>query len=110
MTTKVSTAEIAARACTEAEFQRTVIQVAEARGWRVYHTHDSRRSQAGFPDLVMVRSPRIVFAELKAYQKGHGWNKLSQEQFEWLSDLALCDLDCYVWDARDWERIHAVLA
>ena len=33
----------------EADFQATVIELAELQGWRVYHTHDSRRSQPGLP-------------------------------------------------------------
>ena len=51
---------------TEAQFQAVVIEYAELHGWRVYHTHDSRRSQPGFLDLTMVRPPRLIFAELKS--------------------------------------------
>ena len=41
-------------------------------GWRVYHVakvkgHLRARTSPGFPDLVMVRAPRLLFAELKAH-------------------------------------------
>jgi hypothetical protein len=49
----------------EAAFQRQVEQLAAFYGWRSYHTHDSRRSAAGFPDLVLVRGPELLFVELK---------------------------------------------
>jgi hypothetical protein len=35
-------------------------------GWRRYHTWLAKHSPAGFPDEVLVRPPRLVFAELKA--------------------------------------------
>lgn len=50
----------------EAAFLQKVEQEARHNGWLVYHTHRSDRSAAGFPDLVMVRPPRLIFAELKA--------------------------------------------
>ncbi|MCC6312227.1 MAG: hypothetical protein IT345_15125, partial [Trueperaceae bacterium] len=53
----------------ERDFQALVVQLARLRGWRVYHTFDSRRSPAGFPDLVLARPPRLVIAELKS-EKG----------------------------------------
>lgn len=31
----------------------------------VYHTHDSRRSQRGLPDLLAIRGPRKVWLEVK---------------------------------------------
>jgi hypothetical protein len=62
---------------TEAQFQRTVIEAAQALGWLCYHTHDSRRSAAGFPDLVLVRD-RVLFVELKT-ERG----KLSGAQEQW---------------------------
>ena len=55
--------DLVAASMTEDRWQALVVLEARARGWRVYHTHDSRRSAAGFPDLVLVRPPRVVFAE-----------------------------------------------
>ncbi len=41
----------------EKPFQAQVVELARLSGWLTYHTHDSRRSQSGFPDLVLVRAP-----------------------------------------------------
>ena len=49
----------------EAQFQKIVEGYAKVMGWLYYHTQDSRRSQPGFPDLVMLRGDRQVVAELK---------------------------------------------
>ena len=40
---------------TEAQFQEAVVQLARLTGWLVYHTFDSRRSQAGYPDLTLLK-------------------------------------------------------
>jgi hypothetical protein len=56
------------RAGSEDAFQQAVVQLLGVTGWHlVYHTHDSRRSAAGFPDLVAVHSvnPWLLIAELK---------------------------------------------
>lgn len=68
----------------ERDWQQTVTDTAEALGWRVYHTYDSRRSHAGYPDLTLVHRayPALIFAELKT-DKG----QVSQQQHEWLVDL-----------------------
>lgn len=67
----------------EAGFQAAVVEYAQIRQWAlVYHTHDSRRSPEGFPDLVLVRGERIVFAELKS-QAG----RTSPQQEAWLAGL-----------------------
>ena len=49
----------------EAAFQAQIVRLAELTGWKVYHTHDSRRSQEGFPDLILIRRTRMIVAELK---------------------------------------------
>ena len=36
---------------TEGEFQAWVLDLANRNGWLAYHTHDSRKSAAGFPDV-----------------------------------------------------------
>ena len=84
----------------EKDFQRQVIELAELNGFLVYHTHDSRKSAKGFPDLVMARTERVVFAELKT-EKG----LVSREQWLWLAALP----NAYVWRPSDWDSIVKVL-
>lgn len=52
-------------AMSEAAWQSNVVRLAGYYGWRTYHTRDSRGSDPGFPDLVLLRGPELVFAELK---------------------------------------------
>ena len=59
--------------------------IALALGWRGYHTHRGQHSPAGFPDLVLVRRGRLVFAELKRQASSA---KTSPEQDAWLADLS----------------------
>lgn len=68
----------------EAAWQTQVTNLATFYGWRLYHTHRSDRSPAGFPDLVLIRPPELIFAELKT-DKG----RLKPEQAAWLEDLEL---------------------
>jgi len=83
----------------ESKLQGWVRQCAVARGWLHYHTHNSRRSEAGFPDSVMVRGSRIVFAELKRQDK-----KPTLEQRAWLDALAAAGMvETYVWRPSDWD-------
>ena len=54
----------------EADLKAAIIQMALLCGWTVYCIPDSRkvypRSTApGFPDLVLVRPPEIIFVEVK---------------------------------------------
>lgn len=88
--------EFIQRNVSEKEFQAQVIEYAELRGFLVFHTHDSRKSNTGYPDLTMIRAPdKLVFAELKTAKgklsKGH-WNKKNTRwlpgQDEWLDELA----------------------
>jgi hypothetical protein len=60
---------------TERDLAGYLRDVARAFGWRRYHTFLSKHSPAGFPDEVLVRPPRLIFAELKS---DHG--RLKPEQ------------------------------
>ena len=100
---RVSTAFLAPK-ISEAQFQAQVIRYAELMGWRAYHTYDSRRSAAGFPDLVLVKRPRIVFAELKS-----GRGRVSPSQAAWLAELRACRQEVFCWRPSDWEEIERVL-
>ena len=89
----------------EASFQKQVIVWAEQRGWFAYHVYDSRRCVAGFPDLVLVRRPHVIFAELKR-QDG----KVSEDQQAWLDELKACGQIAVVWRPSDWQAIAEALA
>ncbi len=89
----------------EAAFQSQVVKLAKLNGFLVYHTHDSRRSAPGFPDLVMVRDGRLIFAELKA---NGGW--VSYDQQTWLDALHDTQAETYVWMPKNWDAVERTLA
>ena len=90
---------------TEKEFLAQVVELAEVLGFRSYHTFDSRRSAAGFPDLVLVRPPRVIFAELKR-QNG----RVTIPQHLWFHDLDECPgVEVYIWKPSDWNEIVEVM-
>lgn len=97
----------------EKHFQQLVVECARLLGWRVYHTHDSRRSEAGFPDLVLVRGTRLLFVELKAND-----GRLDGAQAVWLDDLRRVadaidagagEILVETWRPDDWDHVHSVL-
>lgn len=71
---------------TEAELQATIVEVAQTFGWLVFHDRDSRTNASGFPDLVLVKRPRVLLVELKA-EKG----RLNPDQRVWIDELSGCD-------------------
>lgn len=82
---------------TEAKMRDSILSAARELGWLAYATHDSRRSEPGFPDLVLVKPPRVIFAELKT-EKGRirkgKWNRGKTRwlpgQDDWLNALLEC--------------------
>lgn len=93
---------------TEKEFQSQVIALARLRGWLAYHTHDSRRSAKGFPDLVLCRvrnnAGRVIFAELKV-----GRNECTPEQRQWIAALLSAEVAAFVWRPEMWPDIERIL-
>ena len=93
---------------TERQLQDAVKRLARLLGYRVYHTYDSRRSDPGYPDLVMVRTrpARYLNAELKSEA-----GRLTRDQAAWLSDLRAAGVEVHVWRPKDWldGTIEAVL-
>lgn len=115
------TARIALDALTtEEDFTSLVVEYAQLRRWLVFHPRPLRRADGtwrtatqgdtGFCDLVMVRAPRLVFAELKR-QTG----KLGAAQAHWLHGLEEVariapTVEVHLWRPSDWPEIEAVLA
>ena len=94
---------------TEKQFQAAVVQYAKLKGWEVYHTEFSIRSNKGFPDLTLARigkdgTGRIIFAELKS-EKG----KVTEDQKKWLELLSDCPCETYLWRPSDWDWIEEIL-
>lgn len=92
------------KSISEKEFQDLVIDTSHLKGWGPYHTHDSRHSPGGFPDLVLIRPPRLIYAELKV-ERG----VVSPAQQWWLNKLMECKQETYLWRPSDWASIEEAL-
>ena len=91
---------------TEKQFMRLVLDCARLHGWLGYHTHDSRRSARGFPDLVLTRGGRLVVAELKRRD-----GRLTPVQEQWLIALRrVPGVEVAVWRPEDWPAVVAALS
>jgi hypothetical protein len=105
----MSTTAVASRQ-TEKQFMEAVVEYARLCGWKVFHPFDSRRSEAGWPDLSMVRDGVLLFAELKT-ERG----RISRAQCDWLELLVEVmagheNVRVRVWRPRDWASIELELA
>ena len=68
-------------------------------------THWSIHSDAGWPDLALVRPPRFIAAELKSDR-----GQLTDDQAQWLDLLDACaGVEAYVWRPADWDRVVEAL-
>jgi hypothetical protein len=105
-----------ARIADEQSFQTCVLEVARLAGWRTLHILPARRADGswrtpvggdgkGWPDLTLVRPPRLLFVELKSEN-----GKLRPEQRDWLDRLRLLpQAEVYLWTPRDWDELVDVL-
>lgn len=93
-------------AMSEEDFQQDVIDLAKLRKWRYYHCRNSRKSTAGFPDLVLVSAARgrIVYMELKTES-----GEPSAEQLNWIDDLKACGQEAYIFRPSDFPKIEELL-
>ena len=79
----------------ESDFQKQVIDLAHVFGWKIAHFRPAMTEKGwrtavsgdgkGFPDCVLVKPPRVIFAELKT-----DIGKISPAQAEWLNLLSAC--------------------
>lgn len=88
---------------TEKEFQSQVVQLAKICGWKVYHTYDSRRSEPGMLDLILVKN-RVLWRELKT-----ATGKITPAQRDWLAALEAAGQDARVWRPEDFNSIQEEL-
>ena len=100
----------------ERDLQDQITEMAEKwLGWQWVHFRPARTQHGwrtpvsgplgkGWPDLVLVRGPRIIAAELKS-TKG----KVTTEQTEVLGALNLAGVETYIWRPADWDHIVQIL-
>lgn len=98
-----------ALAMSEGDLQTNIVDAVRKLGGLSYHTHDSRRSARGFPDLVIVfpRTGALAFVELKSAD-----GVVSPEQVQWLDALQAgarpAVREVYLWRPEDWLSGHIV--
>lgn len=68
-------------------------------GWLSYHTHDSRRSDPGWPDVALVHPGRGLFMvrELKSMT-----GRVTPDQRKWIRGLEAADVNVGVWRPIDY--------
>ena len=114
------TLERVVRGASESQFQKCVIMIARAHGWRVAHFRavPVRRPDGsvqwqvpvaadgeGFPDLELVRGKRLIKAELKV--KG---NTRTPAQVAWGDAYIAAGVEYHVWYPEDWSEIVSALS
>ena len=103
---------------TEAEWLHSVGDALDLTGWAWIHHRPARRAQGkwttptqgnsakGFPDIVAVRPPRVLWLELKAAR-----GQVSPEQAAWLERLRASGQEAHVLKLpRDWPTFTALTA
>lgn len=93
-----------ADAMTEREIQREITNAAETYGWNWYHANQPLRDRAGFPDLVLIRPPKLLICELKSKR-----GRVSPQQAEWIEDLTACGVDARIVRPDDLEAVLTIL-
>jgi hypothetical protein len=90
---------------TEKRFQAAVAALARRNGWEPYHTHNSKRSDPGWPDLALCRPPVLLLVELKT-----NTGRLSKRQRFWLDLLRrVPGVRVRLWRPSLWAAIVAEL-
>lgn len=89
--------QLPAQSLTERQLQTLIIDLCRWHHLLCYHTHDSRRSARGFPDLVICGPNGVLFRELKAET-----GRLTIDQTCWGQGLLEAGANCAVWRPADW--------
>lgn len=116
MADRVTDQERLLRQVPERAWTTQVVNLARLNGWRVHHSRPALmrsgrwatalQGAPGLPDLVMVRPPRLIFAELKRQARG----VITALQQAWLEDLrGVPGIEVYTWRPGDVDHVYAML-
>lgn len=98
---KLTSKDRVLRTVSEKEWQQTILDLLAVSGYSlIFHDFDSRRNNAGLPDILAVRldPPDLIFIELKTET-----GPLRPKQKEWVGALRQAGQSAYVWRPSDFE-------
>ncbi len=93
-----------AKTLSEKQFREQIRDLCKVFGWKFHFTWLAIHSPKGFPDLVLRRPPRIIFAEIKT-EKGI----ITPSQQEWYDDLIACGQEAFIWRPSQFDEIAKIL-
>jgi hypothetical protein len=101
---------------TEAAFTTELLKWLKVYKWRSFHVRNSGyggntyvQGEPGFPDIVAIRPPRLLVAELKIGKAGTLLGEPRPEQRMWLAALERVGAEVHVWHPADLPRIVEIL-
>lgn len=122
-------------ALTEEHFVQQILDLAQLYGWLAFRVEQStrvavrrsgvsvrvrniNRAGVGYPDITLVRAPRLIFAECKRNTGPHGGDshsRLTREQEVWAHELrqvglAAPNVEWHFWRPADLDDIARTLA
>ncbi len=85
---------------------QAIIDASKHLGYRCFHTFDSRRSEPGFPDLLLLRERdgRRYVIETKT-EKG----PVTTEQLAWIAAFSSCGIPAMVARPNDLDTVLEML-
>jgi hypothetical protein len=108
---------------TEQQFTNELLKWLKQFRWRAFHVRNSGaggmtqvQGDKGFPDILAIRPPRILVAELKVGKPGTLKGDPTPEQRAWLAAFDLISLqppaaiETYVWYPQMFPAILEILA
>jgi len=116
MSARLTNAERQLRALTESDWQGQVFELARLYGYSYVHFRAARTTRGwrvpvegplgkGWPDIVLFRPGRTVYAELKR-ETG---NECSPDQLWVHEQIRAAGNECYVWKPSDLNEVQRVL-
>jgi hypothetical protein len=89
----------------EKQWLAQVRTYAREHGWLTYHSLHSQGSEPGWPDLVCLRPPVLLLAELKT-----ATGRITPAQRQWLEALGqVTTVQVQVWRPGDLDQVQEVL-
>ena len=92
---------------TEQQFQDALTTAAEQLGWSWWHDNSRRVNQPGWLDLTMIRTTRILVAELKLDAAS---KQPTADQIKWLNLWKTAGAETYLWRPRHYHAAISILS